>query len=202
MRVNLLHVLRELAKQIASSRNLITKVRRAGLPGIQVEIVAELAFLRVFMAWECFLEESFIRYLLEAKSPSGYTPKRFVKPPNIKKAIEIILGENRDYASWNSASKVRNRAKIYFKDGEPYETAMITITRDSDEMNTIRNRIAHKSKKSREKFNDLILGKFGHGIQGMTPGRLLLRPISSSSHITFFDYYVGIITVTSRIIIP
>jgi len=71
MRASVSHVLKEVEIQIDSSQNLISRVIDLGMPRIQVEIIAELSFLRIFIAWENFLEKSFIRYLVGAKSPSG-----------------------------------------------------------------------------------------------------------------------------------
>ena len=67
-------------------------------------------------------------------------------------------------------------------------------------MNTIRNRIAHKSKKARDRFDDFIRREFGHGIRGMTPGRLLLATNTFPSRVTttYFDYYLQIIRATSQ----
>lgn len=200
MRVSLLHIIKELERQIYSSKNLIYKVKNLGIPLIQLEIIAELAFLRIFIAWENFLEESFIRYLVGAESPSNYRPERITSSPNIEHAIKLISGE-REYAKWNSASDVINRAERYFKDGEPYKNALEAATKDLNDMNTIRNRIAHKSIFSKNKFNDFIRRIFGHGIRGMTPGRLLLKLKESLPESTFLDYYIGIIKAASRIIV-
>lgn len=184
-----------------SSQNLITKVRNSGIPQIQVEIIVELAFLRIFIAWENFLEESFIRYLVGAKSRSGYSPKRFVNPPNMKIAINLISAE-REYIRWNSSSEVIARSEIYFRNGEPYKSILQGVITDLDDMNTIRNRIAHRSTISKKKFNDFVRRKFGYGVSGMTPGRLLLTTMPSASQTTFLDYYVGIIRTASTMIIP
>ncbi len=199
--VKLSHILNEMDKQITSSQNLVTRVKDLGIPRIQIETIAELAFLRLFMSWENFLEESFVRYLVGAKSLSGQEPARFVNPPTMQITLQIISGETREFVKWNSASEVIARSKIYFKDGEPYTTALESITVDLNEMNTVRNRIAHKSKISQQKFNDFIRRTFGHGISGMTPGRFLLTPKNSNQQSTFLDYYGTIIKTTSRIIL-
>lgn len=200
MKIRLLPILKELETQVNGSQNLLLKVKSLGMPQIQVEIIAELAFLRIFIAWENFLEESFIRYLVGGKAPSGYSPRRFVNPPNMKIAMKIISGD-RDYIKWNSAGEIIARSRIYFKDGEPYKTALEAATTDLDEVNTIRNRIAHKSNNTKNKFNDFIRRKFGHGKRGMTPGRFLLTPTNSTSQLIFLDHYVGIIKTASKIIV-
>ncbi len=200
MRVTLLHVLMELERRIGSSQNLIVKVRNLGMPRTQIEIIAELAFLRVFIAWENFLEESFIRYAIGAESPAGYRPTRLVSPQNMRHVLHLI-SSGKDYVRWNSASEVIRRSEAYFSDGKPYKNVLQGATVDLDNMNTIRNRIAHKSVISKDKFNNFARRKIGHGIRGMTPGRFLLRLMSSTSQTAFFDYYVRIIETASRIIV-
>lgn len=174
MRARLAHVLKDLERNINNCQSLITKVKNLGMPRIQVEIITELAFLKVFIAWEFFLEESFIRYLVGAKSPSGYSPERSVNPPNMEIAKKIILGQRREYIKWNSASEVIARSEIYFKDGEPYGSVLKGAAIDLNDMNVIRNRITHMSTISKDKFNNFVRRRFGHGIRGMTPGRFLL----------------------------
>lgn len=199
MRASLSHILKDLERNINNCQNLITKVKNLRMPRIQVEIITELAFLRIFIAWENFLEESFIRYLVGAKSPSGYSPKRFVNPPNMEIAKKIILGERREYIRWNSSGEVIARSEIYFKGGEPYGDVLRGAATDLNDMNVIRNRITHMSTISKAKFNNFVRRRFGHGKRGMTPGRLLLTPLDTQT--TFFDHYVYIIKTTSEIII-
>ena len=200
MQAKLSHVLEELEKQIDSSQNLIAKVLDVGITRIQVEIIAELAFLRIFIAWENFLEESFIRYLIGAKSLSGHRPIKFANPKNMNHAKNLIYS-GRKYFQWNSASDVISISESYFEEGEPYKDVLQGATTDLNDMNTIRNRIVHKSTISKNKFNDFVRKKFGHGRRGMTPGRFLLAPIYSTSQTTFLDYYVRIIKTASRIIV-
>jgi hypothetical protein len=195
------HVLVDFQKGIDSSTNLISKVRDFGIPRIQLEMVAEMAFLRIFVAWESFLEESFIRYAVGATSPSGYTPSVLSRSQNISHALELVsLG--RDYAHWNSASEVIRRAALYFQDGEPYRSALELASMELDEMNTIRNRITHKSAHSKRQFNAFIRRKFGHGIRGMTPGRFLLTSLPNPPPHTFLDYHIEVIRIASSMIVP
>lgn len=201
MQASLSHDLLELERQIDSSQNLITKVKDLRVSRIQIEIITELAFLRIFIAWENFLEESFVRYAVGAESPSGYRPTRLIEPKNMSHALDLI-SSGREYVIWNSASEIISRAERYFREGEPFKNAIQGASSDLNDMNTIRNRIAHKSPSSKNKFNDFVRRKFGYGRRGMTPGRFLLTPLNSSSQDTFLDYYDNIIRTTGRIIVP
>lgn len=201
MSASLSHVLEKLERQIDSSQNLINEVKDRGLYWIQVEIITELAFLRIFIAWENFLEESFVRYSIGAESPSRYKPTRLLVPRNIGHALNLIT-QGREYAKWNSANEVISRVEVYFRDGEPYRNVFRGATADLNDMNTIRNRIAHKSASTKEKFNNFVRRKLGHGRRGMTPGRFLLTSMNSGSQDKYLDYYVDIIKTTACIIVP
>ncbi len=195
------HVLVDLQRGINGSTNLISKVRSFGIPRIQLEMIVEMAYLRIFVSWESFLEESFIRYATGAIPPSGHAPNTLIHPQNIGHALELVLS-GRDYISWNSASEVIQRSTLYFQDGEPYRSALEPAITDLDEMNIIRNRIAHKSVKSKSKFNSFIRRKFGHSVRGMTAGRLLLTLHPWTAPNTFLNYYIELITLTSEMIVP
>ena len=195
------HVVVELHRGINGSTNLISTIKSFGIPRIQLEMIVEMAFLRIFVSWESFLEESFIRYATGAITPAGYGPERLINPQNLGHALDLIHS-GRDYINWNSASEVIQRSALYFQDGEPYRSALEPAIIDLDEMNIIRNRIAHKSAKSKSKFNSFIRRKFGHSVRGMTPGRLLLTQHPSTAPGTFLNYYIDLLTLTSETIIP
>jgi hypothetical protein len=116
-------------------------------------------------------------------------------------ALELVLS-GRDYVPWNSASEATRRSALYFQDGEPYRSALETAATELDEMNTIRNRITHKSINSKSKFNEFVRRKFGHGVHGMTPGRFLLTSPPSPPPNTVLDYYIEIIRIASNMIAP
>jgi len=200
MRPSLSHVLTEINTQIDISKNLISSVRSLRISQIQLERITELSFLRIFIAWESFLEESFIRYLVGAKSPSGFRPRKYVDPKNLDHATKLIYS-GRQYFRWNSPSEITAISEIYFKDGEPYKNVIQGAITSLNEMSIIRNRIAHKSIDSKNKFNSFIRRKFGHGIRGMTPGRFLLKINPLTPGVTFLDFYVEQIKIASRIIV-
>ena len=118
MPLSVSHVLVDFQKGIDSSTNLLSRIQNLGIPRIQVEMVTEMAFLRIFVAWESFLEESFIRYAVGAASPSGYAPNTLIHPKSIGHALELVLSL-RDYVPWNSVSEVVGRSALYFEGGEP-----------------------------------------------------------------------------------
>ena len=116
--------------------------------------VVSLAFLQMVTAWEDFVECVFLRYMLGAESPSGYKPRLLqAKPKNLDAAFELLCeGKKLEFLNWSNSRKIRERAKLYFEKGEPFQVIQGDHFKD---MITIRNRIAHCSDASKEDFIEL-----------------------------------------------
>lgn len=166
------------------------------------EIIVRLAFLQTFLAWEEFIDESFTLYLLGMKPPRGRRPHRLHTPSKRKDAERFILGAD-DYADWSKIHKVRERAKKYFRRGEPFDPALSAHQNMFDEMNTIRNAIAHSSKYSQKKFKSLVRRRLGTYPTGLTIGKFLTmnNPRSSYSE-TFIEYYLNRVIFVAENIVP
>src|ERR1035441_7253446 len=118
------------------------------------DLLTETAFLRAFSAWEIFLEETFLLYLLGHQAPRGRAPHRYGFPPDRAAASEWC-SDGKEYAKWN-ASDVRRRADRWFKDGKPFTPALQSQQSRLDQLITIRNAIAHESSAARGKFENVV----------------------------------------------
>lgn len=123
--------------------------------GHHKELVIELAFLRAFKAWEAFLEESFILYMLGKSPPTGSPPHCLASPLN-RTVAERLVSDGREYSRWASVSNVVARAGLFFQDGGPYKQVLASRQYKFDEMNTLRNSIVHTSGSSQRKFEGLV----------------------------------------------
>ena len=119
-------VLNEFGRTVRQCRRFADDARTWSLPGATPHInaerrdsIIELAFLRGFLAWESFLEESFILHMLGKQPRRGRPPHRYVFPPNRTAAFELTAGP-RGYASWEVAADVANQATRFFRNGRPY----------------------------------------------------------------------------------
>src|ERR1700754_3514945 len=54
--------------------------------------IAESAYLKIFIAWETFLENCFIDYLLNEPSINNNRPAKWVSPLNREHANKIVIG--------------------------------------------------------------------------------------------------------------
>jgi hypothetical protein len=162
-----------------------------------------MAFLHAFLAWEVFVEESFILYLVGQQPPRGRAPIRHTFPPNQRAAREWIIPEGRRYATWNIPTHVSNRALRFFRDGRPFTEVLRANQSLLDEARIIRNAIAHNSISTREKFEEFVRTMLGSLPHNITVGGFLvtIKP-SSAPPISFLDFYIGKLNSAAELIVP
>jgi hypothetical protein len=160
------------------------------------------AFLRAFLAWEAFLEESFILYLSRQKPPRGRAPHRFAFPPSQRAALEWVA-EGRDYASWTHATHVSGRAERFFRDGRPFAPVLRGNQNILDEARIIRNAIAHQSRSTRDKFETVVRRKLTIVPPSLTVGGFLgTGVLGNIPPISFLELYVAKIEFAAHQIVP
>lgn len=116
--------------------------------------VSESAFLKMFVAWETFVESSFIDYLINEESILLRRPAKWATPIDRKHANQIVIG-NQKYMDWSNPEIVRAMSKIYFHQGYVFDTALSAINTDLMDMKTIRNSAAHLSSSTSDKLDGL-----------------------------------------------
>ncbi len=135
-----------------------------------------MALLKLTLAWESFVEDTFLRYLCGSKSAAGVAPTLLLsKEPTLNAAFKTLTKGNR-YLAWHADTTI-NRANKWFDAGAPYLNAVSGVKSDLDDMADIRNRIAHRSAYSVTAFQDVVRARLGYVPTGMTPGRFLLGSI-------------------------
>jgi hypothetical protein len=159
-----------------------------------------MAFLGMFLAWEDFLEESFIRYMCGAVTGTHYCPKVYVSPTNLDHALKFFIVKPRDYVEWSSGQQVIERAEMVFRDGEPYKSAIRPLLTDLDDMRQIRNSIAHRSGTSWRRFEALVRRILGSRPRRLTPG-LFLGLTHAGVGRPYIQHYKDVLSVAaSRIV--
>jgi hypothetical protein len=165
--------------------------------------MTELAFLRAFLAWEVFLEKSFVLHLLGQKPPRGRAPYRYTFPPDQRTAMDWLVPEGRPYANWTGAAAVRTRAERYFRGGGHYAGVLSSNQNVLDETQTIRNAIAHESMSARQKFENLVRNKLRTLPHNLTVGGFLGTTIPGSSPpVSFLEFSINKIDFAARQIVP
>jgi hypothetical protein len=168
-----------------------------------IESFVCLQFLRMHLSWEEFLESTFIRYICGYSSPSGLTPKLLCAQQRcLKDAMTEIHGTRR-YVNWAPTETV-DRACKYLDGGEPYHSSISAAKHELQNIYSIRNRIAHRSDFAKEQFRDVIRSEIGYNPRGITPGRFLLirKKIGRRKNVTYLEYYMEMLSILSRQIVP
>jgi hypothetical protein len=162
----------ELADKVEAARLLLVgRTQRALLHPERVEMIYEMAFFRCYLAWEEFLEQSFVRYLAGYVS-ALYTPLRTgVAVGTIAAANSVYLG-GRPYKLWHDPGVVIARAAGFLV-GSPHETVIRSAMADLTQYAAIRHRIAHAQSNAKNQFDSACVALIGHHVRGSKPGKLL-----------------------------
>lgn len=173
----------------------------------QQERLCEMSFIILFTAWEQFLENTFITLIVDAPLAT-FKRRHRVLVTDFDTAYDLIRGA-RKYVEWADPNQVRERAKVFFKGGEPFESALSAVSDNLKKMRTIRNRCVHYSQHATEQYGKMIRQVYGSG-KRIVPGRLLLSAPPSglsavsgaSSYSSAFEFYCEILSTTSSQIVP
>ena len=163
-----------------------------------LEEIASLALLKLSLAWESFVEDSFLRYLCGAKSSAGVAPVLLAAKEATLSAAFRSLSAGNKFLSWQPDTTI-NRANKCFDKGAPYATAIKGAKSDLEDITSVRNRIAHRSDYSVKAFQDVVRAHLGYVPTGMTPGRFLLRTLPSAGK-PAIEHYRTLLSATATLI--
>lgn len=159
--------------ETARFESLPSSRTRANLTPIRLEGLYELAYLRLFVGWEAFLEDVFLRYLC------GYVSSKGVAVPapgthfssSLAGAEARLLG-GRDYALWHKPSTVAARCSAHFS-ACPIAPVVLSNSASLEAFAAIRHRIAHGQDDARSKFDAATMALAGRRYRGARPGAFL-----------------------------
>ena len=138
-------------QKLADARSLVNSVHQIDGAGhfirssMERELVTNAYFLNVFIALEEFFEASFAHYMTGKMSTVRWRPSNYARPPSADHAHRLLVGTQR-FVDWSTPDTVKKLADLYFKDGEPYRTALGSVHGHLNRMKTVRNSTAHVSK--------------------------------------------------------
>lgn len=179
----------------AAARPLISAVRR--------DAMTELAFLKAFLAWESFLEQSFMLYIIGRKAPGAARPQRYVFPPSLTHAAEWVVPEGRPYATWTDAARISARAERFFHGGRPFAVTLRANQNTLEEARILRNAIAHASSSTQQKFENLARRKLRTLPPDSTVGSFLATTVPRSAPpSSFFEFYTDQLGTYAAQLVP
>ena len=132
--------------------------------------INELRFVRATLAWEEYLEQSFICYLRGSRSSNGRIYSLSIPiAVNRNDAVQKAVGDQ-PFGKWLNERWALKRANKIFNGEHPY---IVLASPRFTEIRLIRNRIVHRSDHSRSEFQGIVKLVCRTARPGMTPGRLL-----------------------------
>lgn len=159
----------------------------------QLMLTTEGLFFRAFRAYENFIEDVFILFVMEKPTISGNVVKSYLRPDNFKHARDFLLSEKR-FLDWTEPSKVIERAETFLQGGGTVKNVLVSATQDLRDMKVVRNHIAHNSNESDHQFRKLIQRVRGtYPMKRVTPADHLLSQVKrSSTH--YLEYYFDVLS--------
>lgn len=172
------------AREVDQAVDLARAAERAHLKGIdgsyrplhhtRIEYLYELAYLRIFISWEVFLEASFLRYLCGLHSHRHGAQVMAGGQPyhkTIDDAENAMLG-NWHYFLWANTDKVLAMVKKHLDKGR-HQTIIAAARGRLDNYAAIRHRVAHGQSDAILKFDNAAMALAGRRNFGSKAGRFL-----------------------------
>lgn len=161
------------AGELAWTHSSPGSVTRRELRGSRLDVLYEMAYLRIFVSWEIFLEESFLRMMCGWSSPI-HTPT-LVSPyhpfSTLAKARSALLG-GREYLLWHNPQVVNKRCSDWFQNGIHSQVVESNEARLSW-FAAIRHRIAHGSQQVKGEMDAASMSLAGRRYPRASAGRFL-----------------------------
>lgn len=163
----------------------------------QKDFVVSSAFLKMFIFWESFVEDSFARYLVGEVSTDGTYVNKYVTPNDRAHALKILIGTQK-YVDWANHEIVKRLAKLYFEEGEPFSTNISSISTDLADLKTIRNAAAHLSSTTQHQLDALASRVLGSQVSNTTVGQFVVQLHPNNTTRTILQNYQDILDVAAE----
>ena len=198
------HIYRDFDKNVKNSLQWIKAINRLAamdgsqLTNEQIYFAYEYAFLKVFVGWERFTQDSFVAYIT-GRRIKGHYYRTYLKNVTETHALELLSGKL-PYPDWTQFGDIYRLAKLFFVNHEAFTLPFKEIEAIFTEIKKIRNAIVHMSISANEKFRGILRTNLtGYNID-MMPGEFLSKQKTRKK--TFIEYYVSYLETAASKIIP
>lgn len=162
------------AETIRNAVPVASRARR-GFSFRQIEAMYELAYLRIFAAWEVFLEESFLRLMCGFVGGGHIHPTIAPAPKTIQHARIALLGGRR-FKPWHDPMVVVNRTQAFFSPvpgvDVPHDSVVSSALVLLKDYSDVRHHIAHLTDDTCTKYHAATMRLCGARF-GRRAGRFL-----------------------------
>lgn len=144
-----------------------------------INFIIESSFLKMFIFWENFLEQSFVCYM-EKKTCLKNPPNIYITPIDNDHAHKLLIGTQK-YIDWANPEIVLTLASLYLENGQPYKDVINSIKPDLIDLKIIRNAVAHNSITVNRSFISLQKRKLQYWKQELSVAEFLMTTDSNSN---------------------
>lgn len=155
------------------------------------------SFLKMFICWESFIEDSFAKYLIGEVSIDGTWVNRHVSPIDKQHAIKILIGTQK-YVDWANHEIVKRLAVLYLADGEPIASNLNAISSELADLKTIRNAAAHLSSTTQQQLDSLASRVMTRTMTNTTVAKFIMQLHPSDATKTVLQYYQNILDIAAE----
>ena len=138
----------------------------------RVELLYEFAYLRMYIEWELFLEQTLLRYLCGYVSVHGTCTPISGVPFTTLSAAETAMNQGRAYILWHNPDAVIGRARRFLVQS-PHEIVINSYVSRLGNLASVRHRIAHNQEDAKRNFDIATTNIAGRRYRGARPGRFL-----------------------------
>jgi hypothetical protein len=164
----------------------------------QRDFITDSAFLKVYIAWETFLESAFIKYMTGLPTITGSVVTRHVTPIDTNHANDILIGVQ-TFVDWSRADVVLKLSSLYFVTGNPFQVYIGTVVSDLQDLKTIRNALAHLSSTTSVKLDALASRLLGRPVTSMGVSDLIFMIDPTSAGVsTIIDSYLNKLDIVAE----
>ena len=138
----------------------------------RLDAAYEAAYLRIFVAWEDFLESTFVRFLCGYTTATHHVASLLVAKPSDLTAATSVMLTGQAYFLWHNPIRVIKRSKLLFTLGR-HETVFLSAQSRLEHFGAVRHRIAHGQADAMSKFDTATMTLCGKRYRGSNPASFL-----------------------------
>lgn len=161
------------------------------------KLLYEVSFFKIFVKFEKFLSEMFIRYSIGEKSSHNYLPERKLNFIDEEHLRAVLSDGNKSYIDYRS--KIEKLGKHIFR-RNPFNVIFEESINSTlfYEMECMRNYIAHESEESKRKYKNACL----NNNEFIDVGEYLLKINRRKSKTNYTIYIEKIIEISNLLLDP
>lgn len=169
------------------------------LPQNARDFINDSAFLKIFIAWETYLESVFLKFLLGEPSILGTFLVRYATPLDTLHGNNMLIGKQK-YVDWSDPATVKLFANLYFLTGNHIDAFINSIYSELLDLKTIRNAAAHLTSTTSGKLDSVASRILGSPQTNITVSQLIfsIDPSAAPAGTTVLSIFLSKLEIAAE----